>query len=188
MELELGNALKALSTARCLLEIPECSRIYAFLANIYAAESLCLLNQPKEAAEHLWIYLSGGTNVDLPYTKEDCEQWRVEKIADFPGFRLPTAKNSSVDQSQDTAFLKPEEARGTLYANLAALLAVKGDLEWAHCYAIQALSTVPNSAEAALTAVYVDIITGKSQKALTKLKQCSRVRFLPSSSTLKGFC
>ena len=101
---------------------------------------------------------------------------------------LPTAKNSSVDQSQDAAFLKPEEARGMLYANLAALSAVKGDLEWAHCYEIQALSTIPNSAKAVLTAIYVDIMAGKSQKALTKLKQCSRVRFLPSSSTPKGFC
>ncbi|GFY80888.1 tetratricopeptide repeat (TPR)-like superfamily protein [Actinidia rufa] len=104
------------------------------------------------------------------------------------GVSLPTKPAKGSSRAFDTAFLKPEEARGTLYANLAALSAVKGDLEWAHCYSIQALSTVPNSAESALTAIYVDIMTGKSQKALTKLKQCSRVRFLPSSSTLKGFC
>ncbi|KAL7239315.1 hypothetical protein ACSBR2_005259 [Camellia fascicularis] len=79
VELELGNSLKALSTARCLLELPICSRIYIFLGNVYAAESLCLLNRPKEAAEQLLIYLSGDNNVELPYNKEDCEQWRVIK-------------------------------------------------------------------------------------------------------------
>ncbi|KAL7259380.1 hypothetical protein ACSBR1_005305 [Camellia fascicularis] len=167
VKLELGNSLKALSTARCLLELPICSRIYIFLGNVYAAESLCLLNRPKEAAEQLLIYLSGDNNVELPYNKEDCEQWRSNG-----GF----AKNSSLDESQDVMFLNPEEARGTLYANQAGIFALHGELEQAHRSVFQALLSIPDSPEAIVTAIYVDLMIGKAQEALAKLKQCSRVR------------
>lgn len=180
VELELGNPLKALTMARCLLALSECSKIYIFLGNVYAAVSLCLLNQPNEAAKHLSTYLSGGSNVELPYSQEDCEQLRATKNVDCEesnGGSL-TAKNSSLDESQGIAFLKPEEARGTLYANLAALSAMQGDLEQAHRLATQALSAIPDSQEAVLTAIYVDLVSGKKQEALAKLKQCSRVRFL----------
>ncbi|GMQ07132.1 hypothetical protein CsSME_00051463 [Camellia sinensis var. sinensis] len=190
VELELGNPSKALSTARSLLELPECSRIYIFLANVYAAESLCLLNRPKEAAEHLLIYLSGGSNVELPYTEEDCEQWRAEKNVDcdeLNGGSL-TANNSSLDESQDVVFLKPGEACGTVYGNLATVFAVQGDLVQAQRFVMQALSIIPDSPEAIVTAIYVDLMIGKTQEALTKLKQCSRIRFIPGSLTVNGSC
>ncbi|GMP60188.1 hypothetical protein CsSME_00023167 [Camellia sinensis var. sinensis] len=176
VELELGNPLKALSTARCLLELPECSRIYIFLGNVYAAESLCLLNRPKEAAEQLLIYLSGDNNIELPYSKEDCEQWRVIKNLDCEELNGGFSKNSSLDESQDVMFLNPEEARGALYANQAAIFALQGELEQAHRSVFQALLSIPDSPEAIVTAIYVDLMIGKTQEALAKLKQCSRVR------------
>uniref|UniRef100_A0A5B6ZS72 Putative CCR4-NOT transcription complex subunit 10 n=1 Tax=Davidia involucrata TaxID=16924 RepID=A0A5B6ZS72_DAVIN len=190
VELELGNPLKALTTARSLLKLPECSRIYFFLGNVYAAESLCLLNRPKEAAEHLLIYLSGGANIELPYSEEDCEQWRVEKTVDCEELNggSVTAKNSSVDESQGVVFLKPEEARGTLFANLAAMSALQGDLEQAQRFVMQALSTIPNRPEAIVTAIYVDIMLGKTQEALAKLKLSSHIRFLPGSLKLNSSC
>ncbi|KAH7855953.1 hypothetical protein Vadar_030954 [Vaccinium darrowii] len=190
VELQLGNPLKALSTARWLLELPECSRICIFLGNVYAAESLCLLNRPKEAAEHLLIYLSRGTHFELPYTQLDCEQWRVERIVDpeelTGGFS--NSKNSSHDETQDIIFLKPEEARGTLSANLALICAMLGNVEQAHQFVMQALSIIPNSPETILSAIYVDLIIGNIQEALTKLRQCSRVSFLSGSSTLESSC
>ncbi|KAI8021384.1 CCR4-NOT transcription complex subunit 10 [Camellia lanceoleosa] len=188
VELELGNPLKALSTARCLLELPECSRIYIFLGNVYAAESLCLLNRPKEAAEQLLIYLSGDNNVELPYSKEDCEQWQVIKNLDCEESNGGFSKNSSLDESQDVMFLNPVEARGTLYANQAAIFALQGELEQAHRSVFQALLSIPDSPEAIVTAIYVDLMIGKTQEALAKLKQCSRVRFLLGSSMLKNAC
>ncbi|KAL3585464.1 hypothetical protein D5086_012331 [Populus alba] len=182
VELELENPEKALSTARSLLELPVCSRIYIFLGHLYAAEALCMLNKPKEAAEHLSIYLSGGNNVELPFSQEDFEQWRVEKAFDYEemnGGSVAT-KNSSPEESQGIVFLNPEEARGTLYTNFAVLCAAQGDLERAHHFVTQALSLVPNHPQATLTAVYVDLMLCNSQAAIGKLKQCSRVRFLPS--------
>ncbi|XP_012081190.2 CCR4-NOT transcription complex subunit 10 isoform X1 [Jatropha curcas] len=182
VELELENPEKALSTAKSLLELPECSRIYTFLGRMYAAEALCLLNKPKEAAEHLSRYFSGGNSVELPFSQEDCERWRVEKTFDCeePNGGSATVKNSSSEESRGIVFLKPEEARGILYANFATLYAAQGDLERAHHFVTQALSLVPDSPEATLTAIYVDLMLGKSQAAISKLKQCSRVRFLPS--------
>ncbi|GLT29674.1 hypothetical protein SLA2020_045250 [Shorea laevis] len=185
VELELENPLKALTAAISLLELPDCSRIYVFLGHVYAAEALCLLNKPKEAAEHLLIYLSAENNVELPFGQEDFEQWRVENTDDCEEVNggSVAAKNPPENQ-HDFMFLKPEEARGTLYANLAAMSAIQGELEQAHHFVMQALSLVPNSPEATMTAIYVDLMHGKSQEALAKLKQCSHVRFLLSSLQL----
>ncbi|KAJ6759017.1 CCR4-NOT TRANSCRIPTION COMPLEX SUBUNIT 10 [Salix koriyanagi] len=113
VELELENPEKALSTARSLLELPVCSRIYIFLGHLYAAEALCLLNKPKEAAEHLSIYLSGGNNVELPFSQEDYEQWRVEKAFDYEesnGGSI-TTKNPPPDESQ--RYRVPQSRSGT---------------------------------------------------------------------------
>ncbi|KAJ9163063.1 hypothetical protein P3X46_022777 [Hevea brasiliensis] len=182
VELELENPEKALSIAKSLLEIPECSRIYVFLGHVYAAEALCLLNKPKEAAEHLSIYLSGGINVELPFSQEDCEEWRVEKTYDCEDTNggSTSAKISSPEESQGFVFLKPEEAQGILYANFATMYAAQGELERAHHFVTQALSLIPDSPEATLTAVYVDLMLSKSQAAISKLKKCSRVKFVPS--------
>lgn len=186
VELELDNPVKALSVARSLLELPECSRIYIFLGHVYAAEALCLLNRPKEAAEHLSFYLSGGNNVDLPFSLEDCEKWQPERTAEFEEVNVGSiaAKNSSLEGAQSIVFLKPEEARATIYANFAVMSAMQGDFEKSSILITQALSILPNSPEATLTAVYLDLLLGKPQEALTKLKRCSRIRFLPSGITL----
>ncbi|KAI8570687.1 hypothetical protein RHMOL_Rhmol01G0055100 [Rhododendron molle] len=186
VELQLGNPLKALSTARSLLELHGCSRVYVFLGHIYAAESLCLLNRPKEAAEHLLVYLSSGSHVEPPYSEEDTEKFREEKVADFEESNSGPLTTSNPPQTdwQDFLFLKPEEARGTLNANLGAFFAVQGDLEQAHRFLIQALSLIPNSPEAFLTAIYVDLMVGKTQEALSKLKDCSRIRFVSGSLAL----
>ncbi|RDX68101.1 CCR4-NOT transcription complex subunit 10 [Mucuna pruriens] len=178
VELELDNPVKALSVAKSLLELPECSRIYIFLGHVYAAEALCLLNRPKEAAEHLSFYLSGGNSVDLPFSLEDSEKWQPERTAEFEEVNggFTAAKNSSLEGTQSIVFLKPEEARATIYANFAVMSAMQGEYEKSNILITQALSILPNSPEVTLTAVYVDLLLGKQQEALTKLKRCSRIR------------
>ncbi|KAE7998931.1 hypothetical protein FH972_003424 [Carpinus fangiana] len=185
VELELENPMKSLSITTSLLELSECSRIYIFLGHVYAAEALCLLNRPKEAAEHLSNYLSGGNTVELPFSQDDYEQWRVERSIDCEEFNggSATANSSAIEDSQGVVFLKPEEARAALYANFAAVSAMEGELEQAHQFATKALTILPNSPEATLTSIYVDLMLSKSREALAKLKQCSRVRFLPSGVT-----
>ncbi|KAK1417228.1 hypothetical protein QVD17_26353 [Tagetes erecta] len=184
--LELGNAVKALAAARCLLRLPECSRVYAFLGNIYAAEAYCLLNQPKQASEHLSSYVSGQNinNTELPYSQEDRDAWETRKAVDLDE---PNSSNTStLDQSlpqggSDSWFLKPEEARGVLLAEIAAMAAAEGEMERAHEAVTLALSLIPDNPEVVLTATYIDLVRGNTQDAVLKLKQCSRVRFLPGT-------
>lgn len=183
VELELGNPEKALSSARSLLELKECSRIYKFLGNVYAAESLCLLNRPKEAFEHWLAYLSGESKIEIPYDEEDWEKWRVVKTLDSED---QIVRNSSPDELQDVGLLKPEQARGTLCINLAIVFALEGNMLQAHRLAVEGLSTLPNSREAIITAIFVDLAMGNTQEARAKLKQCSNIRFLPSNQTLRS--
>ncbi|XP_022893418.1 CCR4-NOT transcription complex subunit 10-like [Olea europaea var. sylvestris] len=182
VELALGNPLKVLTIASSLLKLPQCSRIYTFLGRMYVAEALCLLNQPKEAAEHLIVYLSDNDSVELPYSQEDCEKWRVEKVIDYDETNGP----SSLDESQLPFFSTPMEAQGILYANYAANYALLGDIERAHLFVVKALSIIPNCKQAILTAIYLDLKLGKAQEAVAKLKQHTGVRYVSCSTTLQG--
>ncbi|XP_076902225.1 uncharacterized protein LOC143556898 [Bidens hawaiensis] len=179
--LELGDAVKALAASKCLLKLPECSRVYLFLGNVYAAEAYCLLNQPKQASEHLSGYISGqnSSNTELPYSQEDCEIWHMRKAVDIDE---PNSNNApAVDQPFSGSrflFLKPEEARGVLLADMAAMAAAEGDIERAHQAVTLALSVLPDNPEVVLTATYIDLVRGKTEDAVSKLKKCSRVRFL----------
>ncbi|CAA0819929.1 Tetratricopeptide repeat (TPR)-like superfamily protein [Striga hermonthica] len=190
VELALGNPSEALLTAKSLLELPECSRIYVFLGTMYAAESLCLLNQPKEAAEYLMKYVSSGNHVELPYSREDCEKWKVEKMLDNDDSQTGQVASHAVvspDESQGSCvFSSPEEARGVLLANYAANFALLGDIERAQHFVMMALSDIPKSPQAILTAIYLDLKSGKTQEAIEKLKQHGAVRFFPGSSKLIG--
>nr|GMD04045.1 CCR4-NOT transcription complex subunit 10-like [Ipomoea batatas] len=186
VELELGDPLRALSAARYLLKLPGCSRIYMFLGNLYAAEALCMLSRPKEAVEHLSRYVSGGKGVDIPYSQEDLESWQVKTQDEESNGGSRSVNSLSHDGSQWLAFINPEEARGILFANLAAVSAVQGSLELAKEFAVQALSIMPKRPQAILTAVYVDLLRGNTQEALTKLKLCSSVRFLPTNLAMTG--
>ncbi|XP_076957024.1 uncharacterized protein LOC143632363 [Bidens hawaiensis] len=186
--LELGDAVKALAASKCLLKLPECSRVYSFLGNVYAAEAYCLLNQPKQASEHLSGYISGqnSNNTELPYSQEDCEIWHMRKAVDLDE---PNSNNApAVDQPLSGSrflFLKPEEARGVLLADMAAMAAAEGDMERAHEAVTLALSVLPDNPEVVLTATYIDLVRGKTEDAVSKLKRCSRVRFLAGTLTEK---
>ena len=186
VELELGNPVKALARALSLLNLPGCSRAYCFLGHVYAAEALCLLDRPKEAAKYLSHYVSSGMTVELPYTEEDCRQWQIKKTIDaedMTTFQMAAATPASEEQ-QDNIFLSPEEARQALYVNLASMYAMQGDLEQASRFATQALAVAPNRQEVAVMAVYLDLKLGKPEEALIKLKRFCRVRFLPFNSRL----
>ncbi|MQM06704.1 hypothetical protein Taro_039528 [Colocasia esculenta] len=187
VELCLENHLRALSAAKGLQQLPGCSRAYRFLGCIYAAEALCCLNRPKEAAEHLSVYISDGNTVDLPYSEDDRQKWILEKIGDVEETNGSVAgKTTTSEELKCRMFLRPEEARGTLYVNLAAVSAMQGDLEKAKLFVSEALSALPNNPQALMAAVYLDLRLGKTSDALIKLKQCSRAIFFPNGTTLSS--
>uniref|UniRef100_A0A7N1A7J1 CCR4-NOT transcription complex subunit 10 n=1 Tax=Kalanchoe fedtschenkoi TaxID=63787 RepID=A0A7N1A7J1_KALFE len=179
VELELGNPVKALSAAKSLLEIPNCAKIYVFLGHVYAAEALCLLGRPKEAAEHMLKYMNEESGFVLPYGEEDCEPWKIKRDLDDEESNSNTQTTRTSVDSRKFTFPSPDEARGILFLNFASLCAKQGDLEQAHQFATQSLSAIPNNTKAILALVYVNLMLGKTHEALVTLKQCNRVRFLP---------
>ncbi|KAL3623975.1 hypothetical protein CASFOL_032791 [Castilleja foliolosa] len=181
VDLTLEDPLIALTAAKSLLELPECSKIYIFLGTMYAAEALLLLNQPKQAAEHLMKYISSsGNDVEFPYNREDCEKWEGKKLVDNDDSKGGPI-TSSPDKSQASSlFSSPEEVRGTIRANLAANFALMGELEQAEQYLKKALSDIPKSRKAILTGIYLDVKLGKKEEALKKLRQHGGfTKFLP---------
>ncbi|KAJ0255035.1 hypothetical protein HA466_0098550 [Hirschfeldia incana] len=173
VELELENPIKALSAANSLLQLPDCSKIYVFLGHIYAAEALCLLNRPVEAGAHLSPYLLGQEDFKLPFAQEDLDPWRMNMSSDCE----ETSDASLTRNARDS--LKPEEARGALFANLAALFATQGQHDQARPFITHALTLLPNNVQATLTAVYIDLMSSRKQDAIARLKQCTRVSFVP---------
>ncbi|KAH0885337.1 hypothetical protein HID58_061433 [Brassica napus] len=172
VELELENPIKALSAANSLLQLPDCSKIYVFLGHIYAAEALCLLNRPGEAGAHLSAYLLGQEDFKLPFAQEDFDPWRMNMSSD-----CEETSDCSTGNARDS--LKPEEARGALFANLAALFATQGHYDQARPFIQHALALLPSNVQATITAVYIDLMVGRSQDAVARLKQCTRVSFVP---------
>lgn len=180
VELCLENYLKALNTAESLLKQPECSKTYIYLGHIYAAESLCRLNRPKEAAKHLSVCMEEGSNIELAFNgNEDGHKWRSgensEASGDGEDISNCVVYNSSIGNSSETrsiSHLIGGQARATLYVNLAAVFAMQGDLQQAHQYATQAVSLSPTNLLAELSVVYVELLQGKIQEAVSKLKQC----------------
>lgn len=181
IELCLENPLKALSTAKSLMQLPECSRMYLFLGHVYAAEALCALNRPKEAAEQLTVYLRDDNDVELPYSVENHEKAPVEKDSDGEDTVAPTVTKLTLEETQHSVSLKPEEACGVVYVDLGMTAAVQGDLEQASYMVSRGLALLPNNPRALLASVYVDLLQGKAQEAIGKLRRCRNVRFRTSS-------
>ncbi|CAL9056660.1 unnamed protein product [Musa banksii] len=183
VELSLGNPLKALSVAKELRQLSDSSRMYIFLSHVYAAEALCYLNRPEEAAEYLSFYVLEENDVQLPYSDEEREKWRIDRNGD--GDELNGQHNAKTSEEfQGMMFMKPEEARGVLYVNLAAISAVQGNVEQASLLVKKALSALPTNPRAVLAAIYVDLLSGRTPDAVVKLRQCRHVRFFPAHVTM----
>ncbi|XP_062198997.1 uncharacterized protein LOC133901597 [Phragmites australis] len=181
VELCLENPLKALSFVKSLQQLTDCSRMYVFLSHVYAAEALCALNRPKDAAEQLSVYVRDGNDIELPYNVENCEKALVEKDSDGEDSITPAVTKLTSEESQHSESLKPEEAQGVLYIDLGMTAAMQGELEQANYMVSRGLAMLPNNPRAVLASIYMDLLQGKSQDAISKLRQCRNVRFRPSS-------
>ncbi|PKA59185.1 hypothetical protein AXF42_Ash001278 [Apostasia shenzhenica] len=183
-ELCLENPLLALSAAKSLLQLPECSKIFAFFGRMYAAEALCYLNRPNEAAEYLspYIFTENGT-IEPPFNEEDREKWNAKRGGDPEDPSSSHATKSAATEEAQRLLLKPDDARAVACTNLGIMFALQGNAEQASRYLQKALSYSPNDPRALVAAVYVDLLQSKSRDALAKLKKCSNIRFLPTSAS-----
>ncbi|KAJ6832316.1 CCR4-NOT transcription complex subunit 10-like [Iris pallida] len=177
VELSLEDYACALVHAKSLIDLPECSKLFAFLGHVYAAEALCHRNQLQEAADHLLIYLSDVNRVELPYSNEDRDKWSIKK-GDGEGDDLNSSSMARTAVDSRRVILTPEEARGVTYVNLSMMFAMQGDRERACRFAAEARSLLPKDSRALLADIYLDLLQGKQKEALSKLKQFSRVCYL----------
>lgn len=177
VELCLENPLRALGAARRIQQLPDCSKIYIFLSRLYSAEALCRLNRLSEAAEQLSSYLSEDISLELPY------HGSINQKSHLKGGGSDGANKSSAQMATEhlvTIPLNPEEGRGLLYVDLAAVFAMQGDFSQADHYVREAISLIPNNPRAILAAVYLDLRLGRAQDALSKLRWCSHIVFFPT--------
>ncbi|KQJ96027.1 CCR4-NOT transcription complex subunit 10 [Brachypodium distachyon] len=177
VELCLENPSRALSVAKLLQQLPDCSRMYVFLSRVYCAEALCVLKRPDEAAEELSVYMTDVNNFEVPFVIENFEKGGlVDKDSDCEDSVAPAAMKP-IPEAQHSVCHKPEEALGVLYIDQGMLSAMQGDIERATYLVDRGFALLPNDARATLAAVYLDLVQGKTQEALPKLRQCKNVRF-----------
>jgi CCR4-NOT transcription complex subunit 10 len=186
VELCLENPLKALSYAKLLQQLADCSRMYVFLSHVYAAEALCALNRPKDAAEQLSVYVRDGNDIELPYKVENCEKALVEKDSDGEDSITSVVAKLNSDEPQHSESFKPEEARGVLYIDLGMTAAMQGEIEHANNLVSCGLALLPDNPRAVLASIYMDLLQGQAQKAMVKLRHCRSVRFRPGSVAAKS--
>lgn len=177
IELCLENPIKALSAAKSLLQLPECSKISIFLGRTYAAEALCFLNKPKEAAEYLSIYFDETGKAELPYSDDDREKWNVNRGADIEESSGSQNSRTAVDATRGS-LLKPEEARAVACVNHSIMFSLQGNFEQASQFVKKAILYLPKDPRVLMAGVYVDLLQGKCLDALAKLKLCNNSRYL----------
>ncbi|KAJ3430012.1 ccr4-not transcription complex subunit [Anaeramoeba flamelloides] len=142
------NPVTALSSAKMLLNYnPDPYREY--LANIYAAEACCLLNNPNLAKEYISQTLQK-------------RRYQVEKLFKGPkNLKIMSPKEYESDWSDCVTLL-----------NLAFVLILQNDIQTASEYIKQASRMFPNSPLVLLSCVYLELSNGNNQNALELLKSC----------------
>ncbi|XP_024526215.1 CCR4-NOT transcription complex subunit 10 isoform X1 [Selaginella moellendorffii] len=178
VELCLENPLAALSNAEAALQQHHVTKAYSFLAHVYAAEALCLLDRIKEAEGHLEKCMMDWTSSSGDFLEEDTAA-AAQKNGDHNN-----GDASSGGEDGSTRNLKEQvnfarftgtQARASLYVNFAAIHAMQGELLQARQCALQALAIAPGSSMAVLAMVYVELSQGRTKEAVTMLKRCRRL-------------
>lgn len=191
VELCLENPLKALKAAEKLLWQPECTKAFKFLGHMYAAEALCLLNRPREAADHLSDCLNESTILETPANggEEDGQKWKSgensEASADgddgVSNVAVNTLLGGTLPEALSTSSLTGTRARVSLFVNLALVHVMQGDISQAHQLALQAVTMTPANPQAVLSVVYVELVQGRTEEAITWLKRCRHLCVVSSN-------
>lgn len=166
LHLTKEDAAPAYTVAVTLLGLPgSLLPQYSFLAHCYAAEALCLLNRPAEAAEHLSTLMV-----------QNLEEAELDQTPIISMRALPADDDGSRDvwrlgNAADLESLTGIQARTALYINLASIYASQGELLQAYQCARQAVTIDHFNARALLILVYVELVRGNKDAALVLLRQ-----------------
>ncbi|KAH9557046.1 hypothetical protein CY35_07G065200 [Sphagnum magellanicum] len=177
-QLGIEHPLQALHSAEELLRQPACARPYTLLAHIYAAEALCQLQRPREAADHLSTCLvESSTTATEPSSsgaEEESLKWKSgdNSEASGDGEDSTTYPVGALGDAVSVARLTGSRARALLFVNLSAVYGMQGDFQQAHQWATQAFTITPTNAVAMLAVVYAELLMGRAEEAVALLKHC----------------
>jgi len=163
VSLTLGDCSPALSFASQLLALDACPPGLKLYAHLYACDALCQLSRSEEALEQL----TAALELNEP----------LVPVASCTGAEPPPSDGEGVDCVRNpysqvgNGGAGAGAARATLYANLAVVHILRGDVEQATSYVQQALTQQPDSRQALLCCVYLELRAGRNEAALELLKK-----------------
>jgi len=168
VSLAINDPVVALDSSLELLALkPINIEVYKYLAHVYAAEALCMLNCPSQALQHL-----SPTILDeiFPQAATATTATAIPQ-ASSPTLSPLTGIHPSPYSSLTSSQPFPNIARSMLYTNLACVHILKEDMAQAQVCIAQALTHQPSSTKALLLQVYLEIRKGNSDVALELLKR-----------------
>jgi len=120
----------------------------SFLARMYAAEALSILNKSAEASQHLLVILSSEN------------------------FSNNTNNNTIVKVESNSEYYQPTpSSRAAFYANLATVYILQDDISSAQQYLNHALQLTPRSPFLTLMQIYIELRKNNTEAALELLKK-----------------
>jgi len=158
--LSISNPVLALWYARELLGLDKHSENYRLLANLYAAEALCLLNHPEEASLHL-------SPVALGLVEGQGSSLNISNTTPIPNVTMQAHPYSYLLRMEPTL-----NAMHVLFVNLAVVHILKEDLNEAQ-QLISRATTITSSLHASLIQIYLELRKGNVNTALQYIKKLS---------------
>jgi len=154
----------ALSYAQELVAVPDVERSPKLQGHMYAAEALCILNRPQEAAQHVSPTTVGDLlspqQQAVPRAAPSAESEEHHVVVNHP-VHLYCSDSGEHD---------PATARCHLYVNMASVFITQNELAKAEKCCQQALFAAPDDMHALQLHVYLELRMGKVEGALQALK------------------
>ncbi|DBA84865.1 TPA: hypothetical protein ACH3X1_005885 [Trebouxia sp. C0004] len=155
LQLQQQQWQQAVANTEHLLKVPGLSSEHQLLAHCYAAEALCNLESPQQAAQQLHTAVT------------------LQSFLDRRQAELSVAEVGADAAPQDVG--REEAASHALQVavlvNAASMQANQGQLQQAQDYASRAIRLQPDSQQALLALIYVELCKGNCSQALYMLKQ-----------------
>jgi len=166
--LEQDDYVQALHCSSQLLT-DDCPASLKVHVHLYTADALCHLNRSSEALDHLNRALQLGEVA----TVVSCSGEASAQEADLEPVRNPY---SPISATRAPHHATPRAAssvgsRSVLYGNLATVHVLRNDLEAATKYVHQALALQPDSRQALLCLVYLELKAGNTERAVAVLRK-----------------
>lgn len=163
--------VQALDYSNPLLK-DDCPPNLKLYAHLYTADALCHLNRSAEALEHLAAAMQLGEILSVA----TCSGEAAPADGELESIRNPYSAvwSAPAPGSQQQPATKPPGAvasRAILYANLATVHLLRQDTQQAMQYVQQALAIQPDSRQALLCLVYLELAAGNTDRAVDVLKK-----------------